>query len=200
MLTELTESTRCANKQPPFTTDFAAYGASKALSYEAVQNFVKDRKPSFDVINILPTFVIGRDETVTEASRIAKGTNGLVMNPILGINRPYPLPGFTVHLDDVAIMHVLALDPKIQGNQDFLAASPGPGWNNWSESFGIIQKCYSKQYDEGIFRFEFGSPPVTVPVQVSSEKATKTFALKFKSFDEQVSSVVDHYLELLGQS
>lgn len=110
------------------------------------------------------------------------------------------MPGFTVHLDDVAALHVRALEPKIKGNQSFLAASPGAGWSEWSESFDIIQKRYPKQCADGVFKFDANSPPATVPVLVSSLKAAEAFDLKFKTFEEQVVSVVDYYLELLAKS
>lgn len=110
------------------------------------------------------------------------------------------MPGYTVHLDDVATLHVRALEPKIKGHQNFLAAAPGAGWSEWSESFDIIQRRYPKQYAEGVFKFDPSSPPATVPVLVSSVRAAEAFDLKFKTFEEQVVTVVDYYLELLAKS
>jgi nucleoside-diphosphate-sugar epimerase len=147
----------------------------------------------------MPVFVLGRDETVTDASSIAKGTNGLLMGPVLGYAREHPLNGTSVHIDDVAKMHLLALDPKIEGNQDFLAAGPGFGKINWAASFDIIKKRFPKEYAEGVFKFDTINPPPTTVSQVDSGKAAKVLGLDFKSYEEQIVSVVEHYLELLGR-
>lgn len=182
----------------PFTDDMTAYFASKALSYKATQDFIAANKPAFDVINILPVFVIGRDETVTEASSIAKGTNGLIMGPLLGHGNGYPPINATVHVDDVAKLHLLALDPKVAGGQDFLAAGPDYGNVNWTDSLEIVKKAYPKEFEEGIF------PAVDITQarglsKVDSSKATRELGVEFKGFEEQVKSVVDHYLELVKQ-
>lgn len=192
------ENTLEVATEGPFTDDMTAYFASKALSYKATKDFITANKPAFDVINILPVFVIGRDETVTEASSIAKGTNGLIMGPLLGYKNGYPPINATVHVDDVAKLHLLALDPKVAGGQDFLAAGPDYGNVNWTDSLDIVKKRYPEESAEGIF------PVVDITQarglsKVDSSRATKVLGLEFKSFEEQVTSVVDHYLELVKQ-
>jgi nucleoside-diphosphate-sugar epimerase len=183
----------------PFENELAAYSASKALSYQAGKDFVSTKMPSFDVIHILPTFVVGRDDTVTEVSGIIKGTNGLLMGPLLGHARNHPVTGISVHVDDVAKLHVLSLDPTIEGNQDFLAAGPHYSSVDWADSFEIVKKHFPKEYEEGVFKFDSIPRPVTVPAKVDNAKARKTFGVDFKSFEEQVVSVVGHYLELSRQ-
>lgn len=176
-----------------------AYFASKALSYKASKDFIAANKPAFDVINILPVFVIGRDETVTEASSIAKGTNGLIMGPLLGHTNGYPPINATVHVDDVAKLHLLALDPKVAGGQDFLAAGPNYSNVNWTDSLELVKKRYPKESAEGVFAVN------DIPAQprglsrVDNSRATQVLGVEFKSFEEQVNSVVDHYLELVKQ-
>lgn len=160
---------------------------------------MKDRKPHFDVINILPALVLGRDDTVTEASNIAKGTNGLLMGPILGLSPSTQLPNFTVHVDDVATLHVQALHSKIPGNQDYLAASPNPGRRTWADSFEIIQLFYPQQFADGVFKFHSTLPHTTLSADLDCKKAIETFGLKFKSLEDQIVSVVDHYLELVAK-
>lgn len=198
-LLTILENTHAVQTKGPFANDFAAYSASKALAYQASKDFMSSKKPSFDVINILPVFVLGRDDTVTEASSIAKGTNGLLMGPILGYARDYPLPGTSVHVDDVAKMHVLALKPEISGNQDFLAAAPNYGSIEWAESFEIVKRRFPKEYADGVFKFDSVVKPPTREGKVDNAKARKVLGLEFKTFEEQVVSVVEHYLELVGR-
>jgi nucleoside-diphosphate-sugar epimerase len=181
----------------PFASSIFAYEASKALAYEATEKFIAEKRPAFSVVNIMPVFVLGRDDTVTDASNIAKGTNGLLAGPLLGHARDQPLIGCVVHVDDVAKLHTLALDPSVKGNQDFLAATPGA--IDWADSFEIVKRRFPEAYADGVFKFDSIARPVSVPTKIDSSKAETTFGFKFKSFEEQTVSVVEHYLELIGR-
>lgn len=122
----------------------------------------------------------------------------MVMGPLLGYAREEKLSGGTVHIDDVAKLHVLALDPAISDNQSFLASNPAS--IKWAESFDIVKRRYPAQYAAGLFKLDSIARPESGPSHVDTSKATKTFGIQFKSFEEQVTSVVDHYLELAGAS
>ena len=52
----------------PYTHVFQAYGASKIRALIATKEFIKEKKPEWDVINIMPSFVIGDNEMVTTQS------------------------------------------------------------------------------------------------------------------------------------
>ncbi|KAL6830914.1 hypothetical protein J3E69DRAFT_328112 [Trichoderma sp. SZMC 28015] len=196
--TKVNEETRATSTEGPFASSLFAYEASKALAFQATEKFIAEKKPAFDVINILPVFVVGRDDTVTDVSNIAKGTNGLLMGPLLGHARDQPLLGVAVHVDDVAKMHVLALKPTLKGNHDFLACAQPNEVVDWADSFEIVKKRFPEAYANGAFKFESIPRPVSVPTYVDSTKAEKALGFKFKSFEELTVSVVEHYLELIG--
>ncbi|KAM0258698.1 hypothetical protein ACHAQJ_003706 [Trichoderma viride] len=195
--TKVNEKTRSTSTVGPFASSIFAYEASKALAFEATEKFIAEKNPAFTVVNIMPVFVIGRDDTVTEASGIAKGTNGLLMGPLLGHARDQPMVGCVVHVDDVAKLHTLALEPSVKNNEDFLAAYPVG--IDWAESFEIVKRRFPEAYADGVFKFDSISRPVSIPNGIDSAKATKTFGINFKSFEEQTVSVVEHYLELIGR-
>ncbi|OTA08145.1 hypothetical protein A9Z42_0090820 [Trichoderma parareesei] len=196
--TKVDEQTRASNTEGPFASSIAAYVASKALAFQVTEKFIAEKKPAFSVVNILPVFVIGRDDTVTDPANIAKGTNGIIMDPLLGVPRD-PLPGVAVHVDDVAKMHVLALGPNVKGNQDYLACAHPTESIDWAETFEIVKRRFPEAYADGIFKFESVPRPVSIPVHIDSTKAEKEFGFKFKSFEEMTVSVVEHYLELVGR-
>lgn len=158
-----------------------------------------EHEPKFDLINIEPTFVLGRDETITDVEGILKGANSILLGPILGHPSDTPYPGIPVHVDDVATMHVRSLDRAIPGNEDYLACSHSLQNIKWDESFDIIKKHYPKECAEGIFKVDTTERPQSVKFLIDSSKAEKTFGFTFKSFDTQVLSAADQYLELLGQ-
>ncbi|KAL7945357.1 hypothetical protein V8C42DRAFT_357793 [Trichoderma barbatum] len=197
--TKANEQTRATSTEGPFASSIFAYEASKALAFEATEKFIAEKKPAFSVVNILPVFVVGRDDTVTDVSKIAKGTNGLMMGPLLGHARDQPLLGAAVHLDDVAKMHVLSLGPSVKGNQDFLACSQPTEVVDWADSFEIVKRRFPEAYASGAFKFESIPRPVSVPAWVDSTKAENVFGFKFKSFEELTVSVVEHYVELIGR-
>ncbi|KAK1244023.1 hypothetical protein MKX08_002161 [Trichoderma sp. CBMAI-0020] len=191
------ERTRAVNTVGPYASAVNAYQVSKALAFEATNKFIAEKKPAFSVINIMPAFVIGRDDTITDASNIVRGSNAFLIGPLLGHARDQPLIGAVVHVDDVAKMHVQSLDSSIvKGNEDFLAYAPPS--IDWADSFEIVKRRFPEAYADGVFKFESIPRPITGPVNVDSSKAEKTFG-KFKSFEEQTVSVVEHYLELIGR-
>ncbi|PHH91803.1 hypothetical protein CDD83_10226 [Cordyceps sp. RAO-2017] len=144
----------------------AVYCASKALGFEAVKRLGVEQEPSFDIVHIMPSWVLGQ------------------------------LEGTTVHLDDMAKMHVLALDSKVQDDQEFMAASPES--TDWAGASDIARKRYLKECARGIFGFDSIPRPLTRKLRIDSRKAEKTFGFTFKPFEEQVVSVVDHFLELVA--
>ncbi|KAL6879168.1 NAD(P)-binding protein [Trichoderma novae-zelandiae] len=196
---KINEKTRATETEGPFASSILAYAASKALAHQATEKFIAEKRPAFSIVTILPAFVIGRDDTVTDPADICKGTNGLLMGPLLGQARDQPLVGAVVHVDDVAKMHVLALGPNIKGNQDYLASAHPNEALDWADSFEIVKRRFPEAYADGVFKFESIPRPVSVSVHVDSTKAEKDFGFKFKSFEEQTVSVVEHYLELLGR-
>lgn len=74
----------------PYGNVVEAYMASKMISLTFTENFIRGKKPTFDVITVGPGYIVGRDDTVTEASNITKGTNDVAFGQILG--HPLPIP------------------------------------------------------------------------------------------------------------
>ncbi|RFU78478.1 nadp-binding domain-containing [Trichoderma arundinaceum] len=196
----INEESHTPTTHGPFANVLEAYGASKSAAFNKTKEFVAERKPPFDVIHVFPLFVLGRDETVTTAEQIVKGTNNMLMRPLLGEPRAAPIAGAPVHLDDVARLHVLSLDPKVEGNQEFLAGSHSLEPFDWRDSIEIVKKHFPQAVADGVFKFEAAEKTVTLQSKVDSTKAEKFFGFKAKRFEEMVVSVVSHYLELLGKN
>ncbi|KAG6028719.1 hypothetical protein E4U41_000600 [Claviceps citrina] len=176
-----------------------AVPVTKARAYAAIKDFLRHEKPTFTVTNILPVMIIGRDDTVTDVDTITrKGTNSLVLGHVLGAPRFKRIPslvGSTVHVDDVARMHVLALDRAVEGGQDFIATA-GPV--HWADAFDIVRRRFPRECGEGVFPLDDAARPTTIEVAADNAKAKRVLGMQFKSFEEQLVSVVGHYLELRG--
>jgi len=157
---------------------------------------MKSAKPSFDLINVMPSFLIGKNELVTNIKDITRGTNGPFLLAALGNIAETPNPSTTVYVNDVAKIEVLALDSSVEGNQNFLVSSGGIEGTTWNDALDIIRCNYPEAVKKGIFSLK-GSQP-TKRTKVDCSKAEKTFGFTLASYETQVKSVVDHYLELTG--
>ncbi|OPB45484.1 reductase [Trichoderma guizhouense] len=193
------ENHRTAVTTGPFPSWIAAYAASKALALEATKEWMTKHNPPFDLITIEPVFVLGRDETAKDVDSLLRGPNATLIGPMTGKPQPIPLPCNPVHVDDVAFMHVRALDPSVPGNEDYLSCAHSLQRVKWDESFDIVKKHYPKECAEGIFKVDTAVRPKTLDKIVDTTKAEKAFGITFKSFEEQILSVTGQYLELIGQ-
>ncbi|KAH8806109.1 hypothetical protein F5884DRAFT_903033 [Xylogone sp. PMI_703] len=191
------EKSRAPSPTGPYQNVLEAYYASKILALNATEDFVKEKQPAYDVINIGPGYIVGRDNTVTDVSNITKGTNGVAIGHILGQPSPFPINSVMIHLEDVAKLHVQALNPAIKGNQYFMATAHSPDGVEWGSVVEIVKRRYPKEAAEGLFKLD--APLSTDWVKSDSSHTEKTFGFKFKTFEEAIVSVVDHYLELAGK-
>ncbi|KAL1962712.1 hypothetical protein VTN77DRAFT_9256 [Rasamsonia byssochlamydoides] len=56
----------------PYSTAMEAYAASKIIALNATERFVQEHQPAFDIVNIHPSFVIGKNELVTDKKDISR--------------------------------------------------------------------------------------------------------------------------------
>ncbi|KAH8695774.1 hypothetical protein GQ44DRAFT_832596 [Phaeosphaeriaceae sp. PMI808] len=56
---EATADSRVRNRRGPFSNIVAAYSSGKVAALNAMDSFVKEKKPSFAVANTFPGFVFG---------------------------------------------------------------------------------------------------------------------------------------------
>lgn len=190
------EKSRTADSFGPFGGEFMAYAASKIRALNATERLLDERKPHFSVVHVHPGFVIGRNELVTDAKDITSGTNGTMFAQVLGVKSPGPTPGTSVHLHDVAFLHVKGLDPAIPDRQSLLAVSGGPEGTQWSNVLEIVQRRFPDAVKNGTLPNNGEAP--TKKILVDASETERLTGIKFKSLEEQVVSVTEHYLELVG--
>lgn len=182
------------NLDGPFANAMDAYAVSKAEAFAATERFVEEQKPSFEVINILPSMVTGKNELNRNPEDVRKGTNGITLGILLNNKSETPTLGASVHVNDVARAHIDALNPAIQGNHNYLCSSGGVEGTMWDDAKDIVRQHLPKAVADGIFPLG-GSQP-SRPIRLDSSETEEAFGWKFASFGEQVKSVAEHYLEL----
>ena len=185
------EQSRTKSVGGPFGGLFAAYGASKVAALNATEEYIRTQKPHFDINHIGPSFVIGKNELASNRAEVLTGTNGAALGHVVGADSG-PTPSTSVFVDDVAKMHVLALDPKIPGGQFFLGVSEGSN-TRWENSFDIVKKHFPEAVEDGTFPLSGKNP--TKRLIFDNEYTKKTLGIRFASFEEQVKSIAKQYLE-----
>lgn len=122
---------RCDPVPSPYMNNTqVAYMASKVLALKRAEEFIKSERPSFDVIHIHPSVVLGRDELVTTSKALDSGSNTYALSLVLGRRDENAFPATVTHIDTVASAHVRALESDVPGNQSFLVSSTGDeGWS-----------------------------------------------------------------------
>jgi nucleoside-diphosphate-sugar epimerase len=180
--------------QGPYSNPFAAYGSSKILAYNRTREFITKEKPSFTVVNVMPTFVIGKNELATTPATVPLGSNRLAMAPLLGSKQDQGPPAIACHVDDVAFVHIAALDPKIEGNQNFGVNYNGTKGVVWDDALDIVKKHFPKEVENGIFPLGGSQPSVAPPFDAS--RTEQVFNFKHKNFEEMIISLAGHYVEV----
>ncbi|KAL8404377.1 hypothetical protein RB594_009286 [Gaeumannomyces avenae] len=176
----------------PYTSEFAAYAASKVASLSRAEAWVARERPAFDVVYLHPSFVLGRNDAATTPAQAVRGTNAVVLAMLLG-KRFGPYAGATVHVDDVAAAHVIALErDRVPGNRSYVLSDPRP--TTWNDARDIARRRFPDAVESRLLVAK-GSVDTT-PLPVDASLTEEVFGFKFASFEEQVVSTVSHFLDL----
>jgi nucleoside-diphosphate-sugar epimerase len=177
--------------QGPYELEFQAYSAGKGAALKAAEDFVRDNKPGFDLIPIIPSWIFGHDELCTKAEDMkAESTNSVLLKFLTGFQNPVPYNGNVVLGQDVAKIHVLALEPKIEGNRAYLASTA----TTWEDAKDILKNKYSDAVADGHLSLE--GKQDTVHMKIPASETEEIFGLKLQPFETMVTQVVDQYLAL----
>jgi nucleoside-diphosphate-sugar epimerase len=190
------EDSRTPFSAGPYSSDFQAYNAGKIAQLAITENWVAKHDSHFDIVNVAPAFVIGKSELITDPKDILLGTNSTAISAVLGKKNPVPNASITVHVNDTALLHIKALDPRVPSNSLWLAVCGEPATMLWNDALVYAAKRYPKAIEAGAFPNDGDQP--TMRVVVNSSRTRDFFNIEFKGFEAQVTSVLDHFLELKG--
>jgi nucleoside-diphosphate-sugar epimerase len=181
--------------QPPFEDVPSAYRGAKALALEATDKFLMEKKPHFTIVNLMPGYVFGRHEFATSAADLLATSNVIPLSIVLGKQLPGARPGTICHIDDVARIHVEALDEeKVKGNRDFVIDSRKEGEKvNFDDAKGVVERCFGKEVEQGVLKL--GGGIGSVGLRINGEETRSVFG-ELKGYEESVREVVEQFVEL----
>jgi nucleoside-diphosphate-sugar epimerase len=175
----------------PYETEFACYAASKTAALIESEAWVRREAPMFDVVYLHPSFVQGRNLLATTTAEAMKGTNAVVSAMLLGKKWAKGFAGATVHVEDVAHIHVRALDEvAIPGNRSYILDTP----SRWDDAKDVVRREFPEAVEKRLL-VTTGSCP-SFDIDFDASLTERVFGIRFRPFDEQVKSVVGHFLEL----
>ncbi|KAI9766013.1 MAG: hypothetical protein M1840_007020 [Geoglossum simile] len=177
----------------PYKTEFAAYAASKIAALQEAEMWIRTKNPKFDVVHLHPSFVLGRNDLAMNTREALQGTNAIILGIVLGRTLGSNASA-SVHNEDVAMAHVQALSSDIPGNTSYILSQRA----RWGDVKGIVQREFPDAVQKRILP-NCGSAE-THEVAVDTSLTEETFGFTHLGFEEQVKSVVGHYLELQSRN
>ncbi|KAL7940225.1 hypothetical protein V8C42DRAFT_356381 [Trichoderma barbatum] len=181
---------RVAIPTPPYRSELEAYCVGKAAALNATETYMRDHTTAFDLISIMPSWIFGKDELVTDTKGLRTGSTLALIGGLLTGNQRVASIGNAVLCADVARAHVMALDPIIEGNQSFLLNVEA----KWEDTVRIVKKYFPDAFESGLF--QESDPQPTIPLQWDSSKARDVLGIKLAVYDTMIKEVVGQYLEL----
>lgn len=179
----------------PYGPPADAYRAAKALALNATDNFLASKNPHFTIVNLLPGYVLGRNELVKKADELNSGSNAIPLNIALGTVFPGPRPAIITDIGDVARIHVAALDEgRVKGNQTYILESGKEGEKVEFEDVNeIVRREFPSAVEKGWLKGEGKLQGAYSLVDASETR--KTFG-ELKGFEEAVREVLGQWVEL----
>jgi nucleoside-diphosphate-sugar epimerase len=111
------------------------------MALNAAENYMKTNKPAFDVIYLMPSYIIGANRFAKSREDFISGTNAPLIKQLLGEKTPMPRLGSFVSIDDVAKAHVLDLRESVPTGR-YLLATDGVVW---MDANTIVKECFPEE-------------------------------------------------------
>ena len=166
------------------------YMASKALALNATDRFVSERRPPFDVINVVPTSVLGRFAMAETPEQLLANSNDRGLAVAVG-NKLGKIPTGCIHVDDLAKIHVDVLRKETPKYVSFAANVK----HSYAQQAETIRKHFPEAVEDG--RFPMDGEIIDRPFELDAQATQKFFGWKFQDYPAMVKSVGEQYLELL---
>ncbi|KAL8688827.1 MAG: hypothetical protein Q9218_005354 [Villophora microphyllina] len=179
----------------PYPTVLAALAGARTKALVATNSFLAKNKPHFTVINLMPSVTIGRNELANTTNELLNGGNLQALRHLRGEKVASKVPSSTVHIDDVAKIHVLSLNTqKVDKSQNFMLTSGGISGSPWYEAKDVVKKGFMEDVKKGWLSLS-GEQPVN-RVMIDDKRTVQVFGIKFIEFEQQIKDVVGQYVEL----
>lgn len=181
----------------PEVTPSLAYRHAKVLALDATDRFVGEKKPHFSVVTVHPGYILGRNELCTTTGDLINGSNGVPLAIVLGIkNAAGPRPNIASHIDDVARLHVEALDEaKVPGRYSCFFVEGGKQGEEvvFEDVLALSKREFPRAWEKGWWK-EGGSCE-SGRLTLDSSNTRQVFG-ECKGYEEACRDLLKQWVEL----
>lgn len=143
----------------------------------------------------MPTYILGRWELASSPAALSSGSNGAALSNVLCASMPNPMYGMTVHVADVARVHVEAVtNEQIKTHEDFVLNANRTEGTVWPDTIKIMEKHFPEAVAKGML--PLGEGTQIARRRIDGSKTERMFGMKMIPFKEQIISLVGQYVEL----
>lgn len=186
----------------------SAYGYSKVTSEKNAWNFMEKEKPRFELVYLLAPSIIGKNMQVGWVpTKDALGGASNVYKSLFDVEKPGMMFPFYIYVlgpipdcransgyrdvEDVAATHLMALDPKVKGNERYLFHANGALLGDTVTNF------IREKYPQLRSRVPKGAEGASLPpnfLKTDISKSEDMFGTDWRGWEEGVVDIVEDLL------
>lgn len=174
----------------PATTSVIAYRGSKKFAERTAWDFIRDKKPSFDLVTLCPPLVFG--PVVHPVARAAdlNESNAQLWSVVTAPELPLARVPFWVDVRDLAQAHVEALLRPEVGGRRYVPASPE------HFSYGAVAEFLVEEFAELKDKIKLVKQPVDDSRGIDGEPVTTELGVQYRPLKESARDLVAQMLAL----
>lgn len=181
-------------------SSFVAYAAGKVTALNAAEAWMEKNNPHFDVIHLMPSYVLGRVGMARSVSDLRATANNWLLNVLVGrevgSTDPTAMAMIVNHVDDCARIHVEALRLGVGGNQNFMISYDNKEGFLWNDAAAVVTKHFPDAIADG--RLPCTGRVESVGCDLDNKKTQQNFGFKY-TCENAVRDFAEQYLELLAK-
>ncbi|KAF9872253.1 3-beta hydroxysteroid dehydrogenase [Colletotrichum karsti] len=170
-----------------------AYSASKTAALEASERWMREHKPAFDLISIMPAWIFGREELATTPEALLSGSNGVLLELLRGNKFDWTINTGYVSVQDVVDAHIRALSPSVPGGKSFILSKHIA----FEEARDFAKKHFPEAFANGVFREDSKQLVVSIPTDES--EGEELLGRQYENCEDVVKEVAAQYVKLVDE-
>ena len=173
----------------PETSAVIAYRGSKKFAELEAWEFIKEHKPSFDLVALCPPMTFGPVVHPVKSVEALNESNAMLWKVAKGEELPVARVPFWIDVRDLATAHVEALTRDVGGKR-YIPASEE------RFSYGLAAKIMEEEFGELKGRLRVEQQKIDESHGVDGETVAKELGLKYRSFRETVRDLVKQAMDM----
>jgi nucleoside-diphosphate-sugar epimerase len=174
----------------PTTNSVVAYRGSKKFAELEAWNFVKEKKPQFDIVTLCPPMTFGPVVHPVTKTEDLNESNAMLWKVASGDTLPVARVPFWIDVRDLAEAHVEALLRPEAGNKRYTIAAPE------RFSYSLAAKLISEEFEWAKEKVSKEEQLIDYSHGLDGETVARELGVKYRSFRRTVGDLVGQAYEM----